>query len=226
MTEKKQAELRLLAEHSVARVLADAISVESAIPRLIEAVCATFGWATGRAALRDLDGPRGDREGVAARVWATSTTAWDEAAGGTFGVPVLLRSELLGVLEFTGLREPDDNVRLTLAVIASQLAQFLERKDAEAKLVHQALHDALTGLPNRSLFHDRVAQGLQRSRRTGTSYAVLFMGLDRFKEVNDTLGHEAGDALLHRARGAAPVVHARRRHRGPNRRRRVRIPVH
>ena len=61
VTEKKQAELRLLAEHSVARVLADAISVESAIPRLTEAVCATFGWATGRAWLRDPDGPRGRR---------------------------------------------------------------------------------------------------------------------------------------------------------------------
>ena len=138
-----------------------------------------------------------DREGVAARVWATSTTTWHETGGGTLGVPVLLRSELLGVLEFTGLREPDDNLRLTLAVIASQLAQFIERKDAESKLVHQALHDALTGLPNRTLFHDRVAQGLRRSRRTGMSCAVLLMDLDRFKEVNDTLGHEAGDALLH-----------------------------
>ena len=197
VTGKKQAELRLLVEHSVARVLADAISVDSAIPRLTEAVCATFGWGTGRAWLRDPDGPRGDGNGVAAQVWATSAAAWDEAADGTFGVPVLLRSELLGVLEFTGLREPDSNVRLTLAVIASQLAQFLERKDAEAKLLHQALHDALTGLPNRSLFHDRVAQGLKRSQRTRASYAVLLMDLDRFKEINDTLGHDAGDALLH-----------------------------
>ncbi len=198
VTEKKQAELHLLAEQSVARVLAEATSVDGAIPRVIDAVCATFGWQTGRAALRDLEGPQdGDREGVAARVWATSTTTWHETGGGTLGVPVLLRSELLGVLEFTGLREPDDNLRLTLAVIASQLAQFIERKDAESKLVHQALHDALTGLPNRTLFHDRVAQGLRRSRRTGMSCAVLLMDLDRFKEVNDTLGHEAGDALLH-----------------------------
>ena len=198
VTEKKQAELRLLAEQSVARVLADATSVEGAIPRVTDAVCRTFGWATGRAWLRDLGDPRGgDGNDVASRVWATSSPAWDEAAGGTFVVPVLLRSELLGVLEFTGLREPDDNLRLTLAVIASQLAQFIERKDAEAKLLHQALHDALTGLPNRTLFHDRVAQGLKRSERTKTSYAVLLMDLDRFKEINDTLGHDAGDRLLH-----------------------------
>jgi diguanylate cyclase (GGDEF)-like protein/PAS domain S-box-containing protein len=197
VTEKKQAELRLLAEQNVARVLADATSVEGAIPRVTDAVCATFGWATGRAWLRDLGGPRDDDgEGVASRVWATAAPAWHEAAGGTFATPVLLRSELLGVLEFTGLREPDESLRLTLAVIASQLAQFIERKDAEAKLLHQALHDALTGLPNRTLFHDRVAQGLKRSQRTKTSYAVLLMDLDRFKEINDTLGHDAGDRLL------------------------------
>jgi diguanylate cyclase (GGDEF)-like protein/PAS domain S-box-containing protein len=198
VTEKKQAELRLVAEQNVARVLADATSVEGAVPRVTDAVCATFGWATGRAWLRDLGGPRdGNGEGVASRVWAMAVPAWDEAAGGTFAVPVLLRSELLGVLEFTGLREPDENLRLTLAVIASQLAQFIERKDAEARLLHQALHDALTGLPNRTLFHDRVAQGLKRSQRTKTSYAVLLMDLDRFKEINDTLGHDAGDRLLH-----------------------------
>ena len=198
VTEKKQAELRLIAEQNVARVLADATSVEGAIPRVTDAVCGTFGWAAGRAWLRDLGGPRaGNGNGVASRVWATSAPAWHEAGGGTFAVPVLLRSELLGVLEFTGLREPDDNLRLTLAVIASQLAQFIERKDAEAKLLHQALHDALTGLPNRTLFHDRVAQGLKRSQRTKTAYAVLLMDLDRFKEINDTLGHDAGDRLLH-----------------------------
>jgi diguanylate cyclase (GGDEF)-like protein len=111
-------------------------------------------------------------------------------------VPVLLRDELLGVLEFSGLREPDGNVRLTLAVIASQLAQFMERKQAEAKLLHQALHDALTGLPNRLLFHDRVGEALRRAQRRGGSYAVLLMDLDRFKEINDTLGHDTGDALL------------------------------
>jgi len=61
---------------------------------------------------------------------------------------------------------------------------------------HQALHDALTGLPNRTLFHDRARQAILAAQREGESAAVLLMDLDRFKEVNDTLGHRSGDVLL------------------------------
>jgi diguanylate cyclase (GGDEF)-like protein len=61
---------------------------------------------------------------------------------------------------------------------------------------HQALHDALTDLPNRTLFHDRVHQALTSARRDHVPSAVMIMDLDRFKEVNDTLGHASGDELL------------------------------
>ena len=61
---------------------------------------------------------------------------------------------------------------------------------------HQALHDALTDLPNRTLFHDRVHQALTSARRDHVPAAVMIMDLDRFKEVNDTLGHASGDELL------------------------------
>jgi diguanylate cyclase (GGDEF)-like protein len=61
---------------------------------------------------------------------------------------------------------------------------------------HQALHDALTDLPNRTLFHDRVHQALSSARREHVPTAVMIMDLDRFKEVNDTLGHASGDELL------------------------------
>jgi diguanylate cyclase (GGDEF)-like protein/PAS domain S-box-containing protein len=71
-----------------------------------------------------------------------------------------------------------------------------ERRRAQEKLAHQALHDPLTGLPNRTLVIDRISQALARSARHDWSVAVLFFDVDRFKIVNDSLGHGAGDALL------------------------------
>lgn len=63
---------------------------------------------------------------------------------------------------------------------------------------HLALHDVLTGLPNRRLFEDRLASALERARRSGTHAALLVLDLDRFKEVNDTMGHHVGDVVLQR----------------------------
>jgi diguanylate cyclase len=77
----------------------------------------------------------------------------------------------------------------------------VERKRAELALAHQATHDALTGLPNRTLFLDRLAMTLARLERSGRACAVLFLDLDRFKAVNDSLGHDVGDRLLIDAAG-------------------------
>ena len=71
-----------------------------------------------------------------------------------------------------------------------------ERKRWEAALAHQALYDGLTGLPNRTLLHERLHQAILTARREEGSLALLVMDLDRFKEVNDTLGHHYGDLLL------------------------------
>ena len=89
-------------------------------------------------------------------------------------------------------------VALTLALLVS-LRQFLGQRDllgAQERLSHQALHDGLTGLPNRRLLIDRVTQALARSERSGSQVAVLLLDVDDFKDVNDTLGHAAGDDLL------------------------------
>ena len=74
--------------------------------------------------------------------------------------------------------------------------QINERKQAEQQLKHLALHDSLTGLPNRLLFQDRLQQAIALANRTNHKFAVFFMDLDNFKIINDTMGHEAGDELL------------------------------
>ena len=82
---------------------------------------------------------------------------------------------------------------------AALTAEIAERVQAQARLHHIAHHDALTGLPNRILFVERLKQVLSRAQWHKRSVAVLFIDLDRFKLVNDTLGHEAGDQLLRMA---------------------------
>jgi diguanylate cyclase (GGDEF)-like protein/PAS domain S-box-containing protein len=81
--------------------------------------------------------------------------------------------------------------------MAGSVSDITDRRTAELRLQHDALHDALTGLPNRALFMDRVDQVLQRSMRDPTAgCAVLFLDVDRFKLVNDSLSHAVGDLLL------------------------------
>jgi diguanylate cyclase (GGDEF)-like protein len=83
-----------------------------------------------------------------------------------------------------------------MQAIANVLANAVERRRAEQRTQHEALHDALTGLPNRNLFLDRLQHALSVAARRQTVIAVLFLDLDQFKLVNDSLGHAAGDELL------------------------------
>ncbi len=100
------------------------------------------------------------------------------------------------------------------ALLAAQRNErlALERQD---KLLEQATHDPLTGLPNRTLFNDRLDQAIQRRARVGGYVAVLIVDLDAFKHVNDSLGHVVGDALTHRGRATVPIAAPRLRHHCP-----------
>jgi diguanylate cyclase (GGDEF)-like protein/PAS domain S-box-containing protein len=89
------------------------------------------------------------------------------------------------------LRGPDGRAHR----VAGSQTDVTDRRRAEAQLLHEALHDSLTGLPNRALFQERLAQ-LFRRRPDGPGFAGLFFDLDRFKVINDSLGHAAGDELL------------------------------
>ena len=80
--------------------------------------------------------------------------------------------------------------------MVGNLRNVTDRVEAAAHLAHQAMHDTLTDLPNRALLLDRLDQALARSARTGRPCALLFLDLDRFKDINDSLGHAAGDQVL------------------------------
>lgn len=81
------------------------------------------------------------------------------------------------------------------------MRDITQRKTAEAKILHLANYDALTGLPNRNLAQDRIQQAIARAQRSEVQFAVMFIDLDHFKTINDSLGHNIGDALLQTVAG-------------------------
>jgi len=92
--------------------------------------------------------------------------------------------------------------------LISQFEDVTERRDLREQLAHAAVHDSLTGLPNRVLFTDRLELALRRARRDNHQVAVMFLDLDRFKLVNDSLGHDSGDRILQQV--ARRLAHALR----------------
>lgn len=115
------------------------------------------------------------------------------------GVPLRTADGVLGALavqSYAGDLRYTAQDRDLLQFVSSQVAAAIERKRLYARQEYLALHDPLTGLPNRRLFEDRLHGALTRGRRNATRFALLFLDLDRFKQVNDRLGHDAGDRLL------------------------------
>ncbi|MGH3993786.1 MAG: bifunctional diguanylate cyclase/phosphodiesterase, partial [Pseudonocardiaceae bacterium] len=169
-------------------------------------------WRNSSSAREDLTVPSSCAltDGIVGRVWSEGAPAWEAGgstsatgasgtrAGPALAFPIADDANVVGVIELVGgdLKRPDPAALEMLTGVGAQVSQFLTRRRAEEQLAHQALHDALTGLPNRTLLLDRIAHANDRAIRTGTSVAVLFLDIDRFKNVNDSLGHQAGDGLL------------------------------
>ena len=113
-------------------------------------------------------------------------------------LPLVAKGETIGLVELTSARKVDfDTRRLGLAqTMANEAAMALENARLYEQVRHQAFHDPLTRLANRSLFRDRLDHALARTSRGLRSVAVLFVDLDDFKTVNDSHGHSVGDELL------------------------------
>jgi diguanylate cyclase (GGDEF)-like protein/PAS domain S-box-containing protein len=117
-------------------------------------------------------------------------------------VPILIDGILWGYIGFDDCqteRQWSKSEETILQAMAGSFGGAIKRHLAESTMRHQALHDQLTELPNRILFNDRLSVILAMAHRHATQAAILFIDLDRFKVVNDTLGHAVGDRLLQKA---------------------------
>jgi diguanylate cyclase (GGDEF)-like protein len=146
----------------------------------------------------DLNMPEMDGHAVMDHIRAQANPAQVIVVSGSAEIDAAIGSFRRGACDF--LRKPYSRelLFLTLDTVLQERRRSAEdrRMQDREQLNHQAHHDHLTGLPNRALFNDRLGLAMRQADRNASCLAVLFLDLDRFKRINDTLGHAAGDELL------------------------------
>jgi diguanylate cyclase (GGDEF)-like protein len=141
----------------------------------------------------------------------TAAIRWNSGALFIAGYPIQLDDEFLGWISVDVTERPErlqssTELELRLRGLTGQAAIAITNVRLVNKIRHQALHDHLTGLPNRLLIMDRAEQMLAGAQRHSTDIALMFIDLDGFKEVNDTLGHHVGDEILKEVAGRFRAV--------------------
>ena len=204
VTDQRLAERRRSALYGVSRILAGTAPLDEALPALVETIVRGLQWDRGALWLADAHGDL--RPEVA---WPAGSAPSEPpplppeptASDTGIAIPLVSGDKTLGLLAVAcdGTGHLGDDLSDFAGALGDHLGEFLVRKRVEERLVHQALHDPLTGLANRVLFFDRLDHAIQRLQREHAPLAVLFLDFDGFKAVNDRFGHAGGDEVLRRA---------------------------